>query len=91
VLCWSAVLLQAQQTQKPPLHARHRMAITGVPLGATAGAPILARGDNAVDAASLNLDELDEKLGPKIPLAKENLPNLEHLDQFTFSSRKVVL
>ena len=29
---------RAQRTQKPPLHGRHWMAITGKPLGATAGA-----------------------------------------------------
>jgi gamma-glutamyltranspeptidase/glutathione hydrolase len=39
------------KTQKPPLHARHWMAITGKPLGATAGAMIFERGGNAVDAA----------------------------------------
>ncbi|HET9275972.1 MAG TPA: gamma-glutamyltransferase [Gemmatimonadales bacterium] len=41
----------AQRTQKPPLHARHWMAITGKPLGATAGAMIFQQGGNAVDAA----------------------------------------
>jgi gamma-glutamyltranspeptidase/glutathione hydrolase len=50
-LCWSAGSLLAQQTQKPPLHARHWLAITGKPLGATAGALIFAKGGNAVDAA----------------------------------------
>ena len=30
-------LLFAQQTQKPPLHGKNWMAITGKPLGATAG------------------------------------------------------
>ena len=43
--------LAAQTTQKPPLHARHWLAITGKPLGATAGAMMFARGGNAVDAA----------------------------------------
>jgi gamma-glutamyltranspeptidase/glutathione hydrolase len=38
-------------TAKPPLHARHWLAITGKPLGATAGAKIFERGGNAVDAA----------------------------------------
>jgi gamma-glutamyltranspeptidase/glutathione hydrolase len=38
-------------TQKPPLHGRHWMAITGKPLAATAGATIFNRGGNAVDAA----------------------------------------
>jgi gamma-glutamyltranspeptidase/glutathione hydrolase len=45
-ICLSALLLalalqpvqsgRAQRTQKPPLHGRHWMAITGKPLGATA-------------------------------------------------------
>ncbi|HEY7877845.1 MAG TPA: gamma-glutamyltransferase, partial [Gemmatimonadaceae bacterium] len=39
------------QTEKPPLHARHWIAITGKPLSATAGALIFAKGGNAVDAA----------------------------------------
>ena len=42
---------QRPQTQKPPLHARHWIAITGKPLAATAGAMTFARGGNAVDAA----------------------------------------
>ena len=37
--------------QKPVLHGRHWMAITGKPLGATAGAMIFQQGGNAVDAA----------------------------------------
>jgi len=41
----------AQRTQKPVLHGRHWMAITGKPLGATAGAMIFQQGGNAVDAA----------------------------------------
>jgi gamma-glutamyltranspeptidase/glutathione hydrolase len=41
----------AQQTQKPPLHGKNWMAITGKPLAATAGAKIFDRGGNAVDAA----------------------------------------
>ena len=43
--------LLAQQTQKPPLHGKNWMAITGKPLAATAGAKIFDRGGNAVDAA----------------------------------------
>lgn len=43
--------LQAQQTQKPPLHGKNWMAITGKPLAATAGAAIFQKGGNAVDAA----------------------------------------
>jgi gamma-glutamyltranspeptidase/glutathione hydrolase len=43
---------QAQaRTQKPALHGRHWMAVTGKPLAATAGAKIFERGGNAVDAA----------------------------------------
>ena len=44
-----------RRTQKPPLHAKHWIAITGKPLGATAGATIFARGGNAVDAAGAML------------------------------------
>jgi len=42
---------QGQRTQKPALHGRHWMAITGKPLAATAGAMIFQKGGNAVDAA----------------------------------------
>ena len=38
-------------TQKPPLHGKHWMAVTGKPLSAAAGALIFAKGGNAVDAA----------------------------------------
>jgi gamma-glutamyltranspeptidase/glutathione hydrolase len=38
-------------TQKPPLHGKHWMAITGKPLAATAGAMIFNKGGNAVDAS----------------------------------------
>ena len=41
----------AQQTQKPVLHGKHWMAITGKPLAATAGAMTFQKGGNAVDAA----------------------------------------
>jgi gamma-glutamyltranspeptidase/glutathione hydrolase len=47
----SAPAQQRPPTQKPQLHARHWIAITGKPLGATAGAMMFARGGNAVDAA----------------------------------------
>ena len=43
------------QTEKPPLHAKHWLAITGKPLSATAGAQIFAKGGNAVDAAAAML------------------------------------
>src|SRR5690606_28234834 len=39
------------RTSEPPLHAQHWMAITGKPLGATAGAMMFQKGGNAVDAA----------------------------------------
>lgn len=39
------------RTERPDLHARHWIAITGKPLGATAGAKMFERGGNAVDAA----------------------------------------
>ena len=45
------VPVAAQRTVKPPLHGRHWVAITGKPLGATAGAMIFQKGGNAVDAA----------------------------------------
>src|SRR5947207_3086104 len=41
----------SSSTHKPVLHGRHWVAITGKPLGATAGARIFERGGNAVDAA----------------------------------------
>ena len=40
-----------QRTAKPVIHGKHLVAITGKPLGATAGATIFSRGGNAVDAA----------------------------------------
>ncbi len=43
--------LNAQNTQKPVLHAKHWLAITGKPLAATAGAMAFQKGGNAVDAA----------------------------------------
>ncbi|MBA3674605.1 MAG: gamma-glutamyltransferase [Chitinophagaceae bacterium] len=46
-----SLLASSQQTQKPPLHGKNWMAITGKPLAATAGAIIFQKGGNAVDAA----------------------------------------
>ena len=46
-----SVISSAQRTVKPVLHGRHWVAITGKPLGATAGAMIFNKGGNAVDAA----------------------------------------
>ncbi|MBU2437772.1 MAG: gamma-glutamyltransferase, partial [Acidobacteria bacterium] len=39
------------RTEKPVLHGRHWVAITGKPLAATAGAMMFQKGGNAVDAA----------------------------------------
>lgn len=49
--CFGFTPLAAQRTQKPPLHGRHWMAVTGKPLAATAGAMMFIRGGNAVDAS----------------------------------------
>ncbi|HKS06734.1 MAG TPA: gamma-glutamyltransferase [Gemmatimonadaceae bacterium] len=40
-----------RSTQKPPLHGRHWVAVTGKPLSAAAGAMIFQQGGNAIDAA----------------------------------------
>lgn len=40
-----------QKTEKPILHGKHWVAITGKPLAATAGAMMFMKGGNAVDAA----------------------------------------
>ncbi|MFL5808967.1 MAG: gamma-glutamyltransferase family protein [Flavisolibacter sp.] len=45
------ISINAQQTQKPPLHGKNWMAITGKPLAAEAGAMIFQKGGNAIDAA----------------------------------------
>ncbi len=43
------------RTEKPQLHGKHWVAVTGKPLGATAGAMIFQQGGNAVDAAAAML------------------------------------
>jgi gamma-glutamyltranspeptidase / glutathione hydrolase len=43
--------LPPRATQRPPLHGTHWMALTGKPLGATAGAMAFQQGGNAIDAA----------------------------------------
>ena len=40
-----------RQTQRPPLHGKNWIAVTGKPLAATAGAMIFQQGGNAIDAA----------------------------------------
>jgi gamma-glutamyltranspeptidase/glutathione hydrolase len=51
ILLTSIFSVSAQQTQKPVLHGKNWMAITGKPLAATAGAITFQKGGNAVDAA----------------------------------------
>ena len=48
VCCFTAA---SQQTQKPVIHGKQWMAITGKPLAATAGSMVFQQGGNAVDAA----------------------------------------
>jgi gamma-glutamyltranspeptidase/glutathione hydrolase len=50
VMQWQFTV-SAQQTQKPVLHGKNWMAITGKPLAATAGAIVFQKGGNAVDAS----------------------------------------
>jgi gamma-glutamyltranspeptidase/glutathione hydrolase len=51
LLALSPAGLAAQSTNKPVLHGAHWVAVTGKPLGASAGAKIFNQGGNAVDAA----------------------------------------
>ncbi len=46
---------EAQDINKPVLHGKHWVAVTGKPLGATAGAMTFQKGGNAVDAAAAML------------------------------------
>jgi gamma-glutamyltranspeptidase/glutathione hydrolase len=55
LLFLAAAPVLPQPTAKPPLHARHWLAITGKPLAATAGAMMFQKGGNAVDAAAAML------------------------------------
>jgi gamma-glutamyltranspeptidase/glutathione hydrolase len=50
-LVLSASVPAVERTEKPVLHGKHWVAITGKPLGATAGAMTFLKGGNAVDAA----------------------------------------
>jgi gamma-glutamyltranspeptidase/glutathione hydrolase len=50
IFVFSISALIIARTEKPVLHGKHWVAITGKPLGATAGAMIFSRGGNAVDA-----------------------------------------
>ena len=51
LLSFSLISTYAQKTVKPVIHAKDWIAITGKPMGATAGARIFSMGGNAVDAA----------------------------------------
>lgn len=51
IFIFVATRVSISRTEKPVLHGRNWVAITGKPLGATAGAKIFERGGNAVDAA----------------------------------------
>jgi gamma-glutamyltranspeptidase/glutathione hydrolase len=51
VFIFASSVLTTGRTEKPVLHGRHWVAITGKPLAATAGAMIFQKGGNAVDAA----------------------------------------
>jgi len=51
IIIFSSQIINAQQTQKPPLYGKNWMAITGKPYGAEAGAQIFQQGGNAIDAA----------------------------------------
>ncbi|MBA4136782.1 MAG: gamma-glutamyltransferase [Opitutus sp.] len=46
-----AAPLAAQRTNKPLLHGKHWVAVTGKPLAATAGSMMFQKGGNAIDAA----------------------------------------
>ena len=55
VALFNAQLAAAQRPQKPVLHGRHWIAITGKPMAATAGSMMFQKGGNAVDAAAAML------------------------------------
>lgn len=55
LLLVTADTVLAQRTQKPILHGKHWIAITGKPMAATAGSMMYQRGGNAVDAAAAML------------------------------------
>ncbi|ULT23068.1 hypothetical protein KUH03_28035 [Sphingobacterium sp. E70] len=44
ITAFAPVQGQIQRTEKPPLHGKHWMAITGKPLAATAGAQLFHQG-----------------------------------------------
>ena len=54
-MAFDTSLALAQRTQKPVLHGKHWVAITGKPIAATAGAKMFIKGGNAVDATAAML------------------------------------
>jgi gamma-glutamyltranspeptidase / glutathione hydrolase len=54
-MAYDTSLALAQRTQKPVLHGKHWVAITGKPMAATAGAMMFQKGGNAVDATAAML------------------------------------
>jgi gamma-glutamyltranspeptidase/glutathione hydrolase len=55
VVATAPLAAQAPRTERPQLHGKHWIAVTGKPLGATAGAMIFQQGGNAIDAAAAML------------------------------------
>jgi len=55
ILALTSFTAWGQSTSKPILHGKHWVAVTGKPLGATAGARMFHNGGNAVDAAAAML------------------------------------
>ena len=51
IFIFASTSVSPGRTEKPVLHGRHWVAITGKPLAATAGSMIFQQGGNAVDAA----------------------------------------
>jgi gamma-glutamyltranspeptidase/glutathione hydrolase len=51
LVSFAAIRSGVARTNKPVLHGRHWMAVTGKPLAATAGSMMFQKGGNAVDAA----------------------------------------
>jgi gamma-glutamyltranspeptidase / glutathione hydrolase len=54
-LCSLVAAQEPKHSNKPPIHGKHWVAVTGKPLAATAGSMIFAQGGNAVDAAAAML------------------------------------
>ena len=61
-------------TNKPVLHGKHWLAITGKPLAATAGAMTFQKGGNAVDAACAMLAATTHHVRHRCPGAARRRP-----------------